>query len=319
MKKLVKPFLIVQLILISWTLQAQNTTVTGKVTDSDGMEVIGANVTLKGAVGTGTITDLDGMYTLQIPDPATATLVVTYIGMQTQEVAVNSRNRIDIFLKTDAVLLDEVVAIGYATAKRRDLTGSVSSVQGEEIGKIPVTNVSQALAGRIPGVQVIQSEGSPDAEISIRVRGGMSITQSNEPLYIIDGFQSENGLQGLDPSDIASIDVLKDASSTAIYGSAGANGVILITTKSGKEGRATVSYDMYYGFKKLTKRLDVLSTLEFVQLEYERAQTAGDQECINFLKYYADPYDENKGSAADQMYTAYATLADVYGNRAGIN
>ncbi|MCC8187733.1 MAG: TonB-dependent receptor [Bacteroides sp.] len=319
MKKLVKAFLMVQLLLNTWTLQAQNTTVTGKVTDSDGLEVIGANVTLKGAAGVGTITDMDGMYQLQIANTANAILVVTYIGMQTQEVAVSSRVRVDITLQHDAVLLDEVVAIGYATARRRDLTGSVSSVQGEEIGKIPVTNVSQALAGRIPGVQVIQSEGSPDAEISIRVRGGMSITQSNEPLYIIDGFQSENGLQGLDPGDIASVDVLKDASSTAIYGSAGANGVILITTRSGKEGRAAVSYDMYYGFKKLTKRLDVLSTLEFVQLEYERAQTAGDQERTNFLKYYADPYDEKKGSAADQMYSAYATLADVYGNRAGIN
>ncbi len=319
MEKLLKPFLIVQFMLICWTLQAQNTTVTGKVTDSDGMEVIGANVTLKGTSGVGTITDLDGIYTLQVSDPAQAILVVTYIGMQTQEVAVNGRNRVDISLKADAVLLDEVVAVGYASAKRRDLTGPVSSIQGEEISKIPVTNVSQALAGRIPGVQVIQSEGSPDAEISIRVRGGMSITQSNEPLYIIDGFQSENGLSGLDPSDIASIDVLKDASTTAIYGSAGANGVILITTKSGKEGRATVSYDMYYGFKKLTKRLDVLSTLEFVKLEYERAQTAGDQERINFLRYYGDKYDEDKGSIIDQMYSAYATLEDVYGNRAGIN
>lgn len=207
-------------LFVGLNIQAQSLTVTGKVIDSDGFEVIGANVVIKGATGTGTITDIDGKYSLKVNNAAKDVLVFTYIGMDTQEIPVNGRSQINVTLVPNSIQLDEVVAIGYATTKRRDLTGSVSSVQGGELSKIPVSSVTQALAGKIAGVQVIQSQGSPDAEISVRVRGGMSITQSNEPLYIIDGFQSENGMNGLDPSDIESIDVLKDASSTAIYGSA---------------------------------------------------------------------------------------------------
>ncbi|OKZ04574.1 MAG: SusC/RagA family protein [Bacteroides sp. 41_26] len=306
-------------LFVGLNIQAQSLTVTGKVIDSDGFEVIGANVVIKGATGTGTITDIDGKYSLKVNNAAKDVLVFTYIGMDTQEIPVNGRSQINVTLVPNSIQLDEVVAIGYATTKRRDLTGSVSSVQGGELSKIPVSSVTQALAGKIAGVQVIQSQGSPDAEISVRVRGGMSITQSNEPLYIIDGFQSENGMNGLDPSDIESIDVLKDASSTAIYGSAGANGVILITTKSGKEGKATVSYDMYVGFKKLTKRIDLLSTEQFAKLEYERAMIGADSDKQTYLKYYADPYDENGGTILDQMYAAYQNIPSVYGNRAGID
>lgn len=315
-----KKFLFTAIFLfVGLNIQAQSLTVTGKVVDSDGFEVIGANVVIKGAAGTGTITDIDGNYTLRVNNAAKDVLVFTYIGMDTQEVAVNGRSQINVTLIPNSIQLDEVVAIGYATTKRRDLTGSVSSVQGGELSKIPVSSVTQALAGKIAGVQVIQSQGSPDAEISVRVRGGMSITQSNEPLYIIDGFQSENGMNGLDPSDIESIDVLKDASSTAIYGSAGANGVILITTKSGKEGKATVSYDMYVGFKKLTKRIDLLSTQQFAELEYERAMIGADSDKQTFLRYYADPYDENGAAILDQMYAAHQSLPSVYGNRAGVD
>ena len=171
-------------LFVGLNIQAQSLTVTGKVIDSDGFEVIGANVVIKGATGTGTITDIDGKYSLKVNNAAKDVLVFTYIGMDTQEIPVNGRSQINVTLVPNSIQLDEVVAIGYATTKRRDLTGSVSSVQGGELSKIPVSSVTQALAGKIAGVQVIQSQGSPDAEISVRVRGGMSITQSLSLIHI---------------------------------------------------------------------------------------------------------------------------------------
>lgn len=147
-----------------------------------------------------------------------------------------------------------MVSIGYGTTRRRDLTGAISSVKAEDIARVPVTNVTQALAGKVAGLTVTQSDGSPDASISIRVRGGLSITQDNEPLYVIDGFPNEDGLAGLDPSDIASIEVLKDASATATY-ARGGNGVILISTKQGSEGKPRINYDMYFGIKKMTNKM----------------------------------------------------------------
>lgn len=303
----------------SIAMHAQNLSVTGKVIDNEGLEVIGASVRIKGSKIAGTVTDMNGNFTIKVNNAARDVLQFSFVGMNNVDVPIKGKSQLNVTMTVNSVQLDEVVAIGYATAKRKDLTGSVSSVQGSELSKIPVTSVSQALAGKIAGVQISQSQGSPDAEISVRVRGGMSITQSNEPLYIIDGFQSDNGIRGLDPSDIASIDVLKDASSTAIYGSAGANGVILITTKSGKEGKADVNYDMYFGFKKLTKRLGVLSTLQYTQLEYERAMLGGDSDKSNFLKIYADPYNDSKGDITSQMLQAYSELPGIYGNRPGIN
>ncbi len=319
MKSISRFLFLAVFILASLHTYAQSISVTGKVIDNEGMEIIGANVLLKGSPGVGTITDLDGKYTLKVNDASKDVLVFSYVGMQNLEVNVNGKSQIDVTMQPDAIQMEEVVAIGYATTKRKDLTGSVSSVSGADIGKMPVSSVSQALAGKIAGVQVVQSEGSPDADISVRVRGGMSITQSNEPLYIVDGFVSDNGMRGLDPSDIASIDVLKDASATAIYGSAGANGVILITTKSGKEGKTTVNYDMYIGFKRLTKRVDLLSIPEFVQLEYERAMLNGDDEKKSYLNLYADPYDESMGTPLEALQNAYGDIMPTYGNRAGVD
>ena len=298
------------LAFVSISAYAQSLTVTGKVIDSEGYEVIGGSVTIKGAAGVGTVTDVNGNYSLKVNDASKDVLVFSYVGMTSQEVKVNGKNVINVTLKADAVLLDEVVAIGYATVKRKDLTGSVASVNSKELSKVPTSDITQALAGRMAGVQVMQSEGAPGSSISIRVRGGISITQSNEPLYIIDGFPSEDGMSTLDPAEIETIDILKDASATAIYGARGANGVVVITTKSGgKEGKATVTFDSYVGFKKIAKKLDVLSTAEFAMLDYERrVYDATTQE----------DWDKDI-TAFETLYGKYSDIGTNYSNRKGID
>ncbi len=250
---------------------AQQITVTGKVVDAEGMEVIGGTVRVKGDAAVGTITDIDGKYSLQVGPKDV--LVFSYIGYITQEIPVKGRKVIDVQLKQDNKVLEEVTVIGYGSMQRKDLTGSVVSVRSDELMKTPTSNVAQALAGRVAGVQVTQSEGGPGAGISIRVRGGISITQSNEPLYVIDGFASEDGIADLDPGEIESIDILKDASATAIYGARGANGVVVITTKGGdkKDSKMTVRFDTFVGVGKMAKKLPVLSSEEFVLLDYERS------------------------------------------------
>lgn len=312
----IKVFLSTAIFLLAGlNLWAQSITVTGKVVDSDGLEVIGANVVVKGAAGVGTITDLDGMYSLSVSDASKATLVFTYVGMDTQEVKVAGRKKIDVTLKANAIQLEEMVVVGYGTVKRKDLTGSVASVKSEELLKVPTSDITQALAGRMAGVQVMQSEGTPGASISIRVRGGISITQSNEPLYIIDGFPSEDGMSTLDPAEIESIDILKDASATAIYGARGANGVVVITTKTGGKGdkKVTVSFDSYIGFKKVSNHLDVLSTKEFVLLDYERT--------VGLAAAGANPAEAVPAEIA-KFETRYGKFSDIdanYANRSGID
>lgn len=299
----------------SMAAYAQSVTVTGKVVDSEGYEVIGGSVTIKGAAGVGTVTDVNGNYSLKVNDASKDVLVFSYVGMTSQEVKVDGRSVVNVTLKADAVMLEEVVAIGYATVKRKDLTGSVASVNSKELSKVPTSDITQALAGRMAGVQVMQSEGAPGASISIRVRGGISITQSNEPLYIIDGFPSEDGMSTLDPAEIETIDILKDASATAIYGARGANGVVVITTKTGgKNNKATVTFDSYVGFKKVAKKLDVLSTSEFAKLDYERRYYSA------YTAKNSTQEDLDKAVANfEALYGKYADIDANYANRAGID
>ena len=291
------------LAFVSVSMYAQSIVVTGKVIDSEGYEVIGGSVTLKGAPGVGTVTNVDGHYSLKVNDASKDVLVFSYVGMTSKEVKVNGRNVVNVTLEADAVMLDEVVTIGYATVKKKDLTGSVSSVNSKELAAVPISDVTQALSGKVAGVQVIRSQGSPDADVSIKVRGGTSITQSNEPLYIIDGFPSEDGLKGIESSDIESIDILKDASSTAIYGARGANGVILVTTKGGKTDKFNISYDMYVGFKKVNKKYELLGVKDFVKLDYERAINEPD-----VMRDYTIP-----------TYGTWDEFDGLYGNRKGID
>lgn len=246
--------------------QQQQKEITGKVTDSRGDPLPGATVVVKGS-STGTVTDMNGHFSLKIP-ANTEAILISFMGMNTREISVAGRTMFNVALDESALTLDEVVAVGYGTVRRKDLTGSVSSVVGSTLKDVPVTSVAQAIVGRMPGVQITQSEGSPDADIKIRIRGGGSLTQDNSPLYVVDGFPVDN-INNISPTDIASIDVLKDASSTAIYGARGANGVIIVTTKGGYEGSPKVNYNMYYGIKKITGYFDVLDPYEYVNWQWE--------------------------------------------------
>lgn len=255
---------------ISLSVSAQTITVTGNVKDTSGEPIIGASIVEKGSTSNGTITDLDGNFSLKVPSQAT--LTVSYIGMKTQEIAIKGQTNINVTLSDDTQALEEVVVIGYGTVAKKDLTGSVASVNAKQLETIPVSNASEALTGKLAGVSITTTEGSPDADVKIRVRGGGSLSQDNSPLYIVDGFPVSS-ISDIAPTEIQSIDVLKDASSTAIYGARGANGVIIVTTKSGKEGKTQVNFGASFGLKKATKLTKVLSPYDYAMYQYELGST----------------------------------------------
>ena len=261
--------------------QAQGTSVTGKVTDEEGVGLPGVTVLVKGTQN-GTATDATGNFSLNVPDDD-GTLVVSYIGFKTQEVPINSRTTVNITLATDAKALEEVVVIGYGTQKKSDLTGAVTSVKAETLQERPAASLTQALAGRVPGANVSVNSGRPGGRANIRIRGNTSVSVTNNPLYVIDGVilnvvglaNGSTPIDYLNPNDIASIEVLKDASATAIYGARGANGVILVTTKRGSQDGGRVNYDTYFSVGTLTRKLDLLNSEEFLHVEdvaYENAE-----------------------------------------------
>ncbi len=268
---------------------AQQQSVTGTVTDQEtGEPLPGVSVVIAGTTE-GTITDIDGKFTISADRDAV--IKFSFIGYTTSEEVVGARRVIDVPLAVDVQALEEVVVIGYGTSKRSDLTGSVVSVSGDDLKKMPVSTVAESLTGRMAGVQVSSTEGSPDAEIRIRVRGGGSITQDNSPLFIVDGFPVST-ISDIAPSDIKSIDVLKDASSTAIYGSRGANGVVIITTKSGgTSGKTAVNYNSFVGYKKIANTLDVLSPADYARWQYEYAVLDDPEDISSFEDYFGSFQD----------------------------
>ena len=269
MKNFRLKFVLTLLLMGGGILSAAAQEIKGVVKDKSGEPVIGATVIVEGTA-IGESTDVNGEWALNIPNASSQKLEISFIGMKTQVITIGSQTFIETVLEDDSTTLDDVVVIGYATVSRRDVVGSVSSVNAETLAQMPVASVSEAMSGRMAGVSVTTSEGDPDADIKIRVRGAGSITQDSSPLYIVDGFPVES-ISDIPASDIQSIDVLKDAFSTAIYGSRGANGVVLVTTKSGTSDRVTVNYNGYVGIKNMANKdaLAVQNVNDFVRTQYE--------------------------------------------------
>lgn len=251
----------------------------GQVFDSAGDPVIGATVVEKGLPSNATVTDIDGNFTLKLQKAKQ--VVISYVGMVTQELPASENMRID--MKDDQTTMEEVVVVGYTSRARKDLTGSVGSVSGQKLAVVPVSSAAEALQGKIAGVQITTVDGQPGADINIRVRGATSVTSENRPLYIIDGFEANN-INDIPPSDIASIDVLKDASLTAIYGARGGNGVIVVTTKSAQAGKVQVGFNGRLSVSHLSKKLDLMNTPDFVRYQWDRAAAGSTRS--NAAKYF---------------------------------
>lgn len=270
--------------------------VKGKVLDEKGEAVIGANIILKGTQ-IGTVTDTDGNFTLEVPS-LDGTLQVSFMGFDTREIAISGKTQLRITLVEDSKLLDEVVVVGYGTMRKNDVTGSIVSVKGGELTKGATSSVEQALSGKMAGVQVVQSSGAPGGDVAILIRGVGTIN-SAAPLYVVDGVPINGGMWYLNPADIETIDVLKDASATAIYGSRGANGVVMVTTKQAKQGKTEISLDYSYGIQKTIKSFDMLNASEFAQLHNEMRTNAG----VSLNPAFADP--ESLGTGTDWVSPLY--------------
>ncbi|CAN5720635.1 TonB-dependent receptor [soil metagenome] len=285
-----KILLILSICIISpFFLLAQTKPVKGKVLDDSGNPLQGVNVLVK-KTKKGTTTGVDGSFKVDIPANGNSELILTYVGFNTKSVVTDGESPLSVQLDRKIDVQDEVVVIGYGTAKRKDLTGTVSSIGAAQLEKIPVSSAAEAITGRLPGVQVTTTDGAPGAEIVIRIRGGGSVTQDNSPLYIVDGFPV-GSINDIAPTDIASIDILKDAATAAIYGARGANGVVIITTKAAKAGKSVVSYNGYGQSRNLPKKLEVLSPYEFVTAQYEYARLRSQTDVDNFTKYFGNHDD----------------------------
>ena len=261
----------------------------GIVVDEKGNPIIGASIKIMGS-SKGTISDLDGKFSFSAASDSK--ILVSYIGYKTVEASVSGNDFLKIEMTENAKSLDDVVVIGYGTVNRKDLTGSVASVKVQDIQLNPVASFQEALGGRIAGVQATSLSGKPGETVDIVIRGGNSITQSNSPLYVVDGFPltEGDGASLISPEDIESIDILKDASATAIYGARGANGVIMITTKKGVRGKPTVQYNGYYGIQQTDAKINVLDPYEFVKLQCEIYPTSGTDNYLTSRKLTLDDY-----------------------------
>jgi TonB-linked SusC/RagA family outer membrane protein len=282
--------LLALLLLVPIGMIAQNVTVKGTVSDSNGDAVIGASVVEKGRTSNGTITDLDGHFTITLPKGKK--VVISYIGYETQEVDAVPGKDIAVTLKEDSHSIEEVVVIGYGGSKaRKDLTGSVGSVSGMKLAQVPVASAGEALQGKIAGVQVTTVDGAPGADINIRIRGGGTSLSgdASKPLFVVDGFITDN-INDIPPTDIQSIDVLKDASLTAIYGAKGGNGVVIVTTKSAQQGKVKVEFNAYAQARKLAGKVDLLDTYEFVRYQQDYT-VASNSKIYQFRQDFGNPND----------------------------
>lgn len=278
----------------------QQQTVKGIVKGPDGLPVIAANISQKGT-NNAAITDLYGNFTLNITGQHPV-LVISYIGYVTTEVNVSGRAFIEVVLQEDVEALDEVVVVGYGTMRKKDVTGAVSSVRTEDITKNATSNVMQAIAGKMSGVQVVQNSGTPGGDVSILIRGVGTINDAS-PLYVIDGVPVSGGMWYLNPNDVESIDVLKDASATAIYGSRGANGVVMVTTKQAQEGHTEINFDYSYGIQHTAKTYDMLNASQYAALHNEMRTNAGPEYSLN--PAFSDP--ESLGTGTDWMDAIFRT------------
>lgn len=263
--------------------------ITGKVLDETGLPLVGASIIPKGSK-TGTQSDASGNFKINVQSKGDATITVSFSGYISKVVVVKGNDPLTIELAKDAAVIEDVVIVGYTSVRRKDLTGSVSSVNSKQLKDIPIASAAEAIQGRLAGVQAVASEGAPGADVMIKVRGGVSITQDNAPLYIVDGVPVENALAVLSPQDIASIDVLKDASTTAIYGARAANGVMIITTKAGKPGKTTVSYNGAFGYREVARTMDVMNPYDFVLWQYERSR-GSIADSSSFAQTYGTTWD----------------------------
>ena len=249
--------------------------VKGVIMDENGEALPGATILEKGSTN-GTTTDMDGNFQMKCSEDAT--LIVSFVGYKTREIQVNNRSVIDVKLELDSEQLEEVVVVGYGSVEKKDVTGSVVQVKTEELEAVPVYNIEQALKARAAGVQVTQNSGQPGDRIEVRIRGGNSMIGSNEPLYVVDGFPITGGVNFLNPSDIESIDILKDASATAIYGARGANGVVIITSKRGKKSeKSKIEINSFYGIQNETKRYDLLNSRQYAIIANEWLENGNDE------------------------------------------
>jgi TonB-dependent starch-binding outer membrane protein SusC len=301
-------------VLTSFTVQAKDKTVTGKVTDSKNEPLTGVTVL---AVGTtiGTVTDINGLYSITVPE-GQETLQFSFIGYVTESLSIGTQTVLNVTLIEDVKKLDEVVVIGYGTVRKKDVTGSVASVKGDQLRAAPTSNIAQALQGKLAGVKIVSQDGRPDADISIRIRGGGSISQSNDPLVLIDGIPGN--LRDIPSDMVENVDVLKDASSTAIYGARGANGVIIVTTKRGKEGGTRVSYSGYLKFNTPTGYLGTLDPYDYLAYKwglldvyYGTTYTTPFQQLFGIGAY---PGDNSAGIDAYKDVAKYNLQKEVYKN-----
>lgn len=301
------------------TQQASMRTISGKVTDERGEAVIGATISVR-ETSTGTVTNDEGGFTLSVPRDAT--LLISYVGYLTQTIKVSDLSFLEITLIEDLQNLEEVIVIGYGTAKKHDITAAISTVSLDDVNERPLTSVVEALQGKAAGVQVVQPNGSPGSGLLVRIRGNSSINASNSPLYIVDGMPL-TGINHLSPNDIASMQILKDASSAAIYGSRAANGVVLITTKKGSPDKTKITFNSYVGVSKIAKRIDALNTEQYKEYLKEIGMSSVPESVTNYTNWFDETFRTGLNhnyqlsfSSGEKNMTYY--LSAAYTNDEGI-